>query len=163
MKHKGLDAIDIRILSAVQQNGQISKAKLSELVNLSPTPCWRRLDRLKAAGFIAAYRADLVINKIGDFTQVIVPVALTHHRKSDFERFENHIKQIDEITECIATGGGMDYVMKVISPNLTHFQALMEALLEAEIGIEKYMTYITTRTVKSGQPNIIKLTENQNI
>ena len=158
MKSFGLDAADIRILSAIQKHGQLSKTKLAEIVNLSPTPCWARLDRLKAAGFIRGYRGDIALDRIGDFTQVIVTVSLTHHRKSDFDRFEAHIRALDEVTECIATGGGMDYVMKVISPNLPAFQNLMESLLAAELGIDRYMTYIVTREVKSEPPNLARLT-----
>ena len=157
MKKFGLDATDIRILSTVQKHGQLSKTKLAEIVNLSPTPCWVRLDKLKAAGFIRGYRADIALDRICDFTQVIVTVALTQHRKSDFDRFEAHIRALDEVTECIATGGGMDYVMKIYAPNLAAFQDLMETLLAAELGIERYMTYFATRTVKSAHPNLLKL------
>ncbi|MDT8326532.1 MAG: Lrp/AsnC family transcriptional regulator [Roseovarius sp.] len=157
MKRFGLDATDIRILSAVQKHGQLSKIKLAEIVNLSPTPCWARLDRLKAAGFIRGYNADIALDRICDFTQVIVTLSLTHHRKADFDRFEAFIRNLDEITECVATGGGMDYVMQTVSPSLASFQALMETLLAAELGIDRYMTYITTRRVKSGQPNLVKL------
>lgn len=155
-KH-GLDSIDIRILSSVQKHGQLSKNKLAELVNLSPTPCWARLNKLKSAGLIRGYRGDIALDRIANFTQVIVTVALTYHRKSDFDRFEAHIRQLDEITECIATGGGMDYVMKVFSPSLAAFQSLMESLLAAELGIERYMTYIVTREVKSQLPDLKKL------
>lgn len=158
MKSFGLDATDIRILSAVQQHGQLSKTKLAEIVNLSPTPCWERLHRLKTAGFIRGYRGIIALDRIGDFTQVIVTVALTHHHKSDFERFEAHIRALDEVTECIATGGGMDYVMTIFSPNLAAFQQLMESLLATELEIERYMTYLVTRRVKSGLPNLARLT-----
>jgi len=157
MRKAGLDAADIRILAAVQKYGQLSKTKLAEIVNLSPTPCWARLDRLKAAGFIRGYHGDIALERITDFTQVIVTVALRHHRKSDFDKFEAHIRELDEITECIATGGGMDYVMKVIVPGLSTFQSLMDNLLAAELGIEKYMTYIATRQIKFGPPNLAKL------
>ena len=61
MKKLSLDATDIRILSAVQQHGQLSKTRLAALVNLSATPCWARLDRLKAAGYIRGYHADLAL------------------------------------------------------------------------------------------------------
>ncbi len=157
MKRFGLDATDIRILSAVQKHGQLSKTKLAEIVNLSPTPCLARLDKLKAAGYIRGYHAEIALDKVGDFTQVVVTVSLTHHRKSDFDRFEAFISNLDEITECIATGGGTDYVMKTVNPSLASFQRLMDALLGAELGIDRYMTYIATRTVKSGQPNLEKL------
>ena len=155
-KHR-LDATDIRILSAVQKHGQLSKTKLAEIVNLSATPCWARLNKLKAAGFIRGYHADIALDRIGDFTQVIVTIALTHHRKSDFDRFEAHIRTLDEVAECIATGGGMDYVLKIFSPNLAAFQKLMESLLAAELGIERYMTYIVTREIKSARPNVAGL------
>ena len=157
MKNIKLDAIDIRILSAVQNHGQLSKSKLAEIVNLSPTPCWARLSKLKAAGLIRAYRAEIALGKIDDLIQVIVTIALTHHRKSDFDRFEAHICNMPEVSECIATGGGMDYVLKVFSANLAEFQSLMETLLTAELGIDRYMTYIVTREIKSEPPNLTKL------
>ena len=157
MKRVGLDAADIRILSAVQKHGQLSKSRLAEIVNISATPCWVRLDRLKAAGFIRAYYADIALDRVCDFTQVVVTVSLTHHRKADFDRFETFMNEHDEVIECIATGGGMDYVMTVICPTLTAFQELMRAMLDAELGVDRYMTYIVTRKVKSTRPNIPKL------
>lgn len=154
---QGLDAADIRILSAVQKHGQISKTKLAEIVNLSPTPCWARLTRLRAAGYIRGYHADIALDRITDVTQVVVTVSLTHHRRADFERFESHVRGIDEITDCIATGGGMDYVMSVFVPSLARFQALMDELLSAELSIDRYITYIATRQVKRSTPNLAKL------
>ncbi len=157
MKRLGLDATDIRILSAVQQNGQLSKTKLAEMVNISPTPCLIRLERLRSAGFIRRYQADIALEQICDFTQVIVTISLTHHRKADFDRFEAFIGIQDEIIECIATGGGMDYVMKVVCKSLASFQSLMELMLAAELGIDRYMTYIATRSIKRSLPNLAKL------
>ena len=162
MKNTGLDPIDIRILSAIQKYGQLSKTKLSEMVDLSPTPCWARLTKLKAAGFIRGYHADIELALIGDFTQVVVTVALSSHRKTDFDRFETYIQNIDEITECISTGGAMDYVLKVYCSRLADFQQLMESLLNAELNIDRYMTYIVTRQIKSAQPNLNKLLDRPN-
>lgn len=157
MKKIGLDATDIRILSAVQQYGQLSKTRLAEIANISATPCWARLDRLKAAGYIRGYHGEIALERVCDFTQVIVTVSLTHHRKADFDRFEAFVAAHDDIVECVATGGGMDYVMKTISPTLAAFQDLMQRMQEAELGVDRYMTYIATRTVKSGRPNIGRL------
>ncbi len=157
MKKFGLDATDIRILCAVQQHGQLSKARLAEIANISATPCWARLDRLKAGGFIRGYNAEIAIERICDVTQVIVTISLTHHRKADFDRFEAFVKAHDEIIECIATGGGMDYVIKVMTTNLASFQSLMQTMLDAELGVDRYMTYIATRNVKASRPNLSKL------
>ena len=157
MKKTKLDAADIRILSAIQKHGPLSKAKLAELVNLSPTPCWMRLDRMKKAGLIRGYHADISLDAVVGLSQVVVTVSLKSHRKFDFERFESRIMASNEIINCVSTGGGMDYVMTVVSPSLQEFQSLMDQLLCEEIGIEKYMTYIVTRTIKSTQPDLKRM------
>lgn len=157
MNKNALDAADIRILSALQRHGYLSKSKLAELVNLSPTPCWARLDRLIQAGLIRGYHADIAVELIADVTQVVVTVSLNKHSKSDFERFEAFIRSNDAIIDCIATGGGMDYVMQVVTPSLAAFQELMDSLLSAELGVDRYMTYIVTRRVKSAKPNLARL------
>lgn len=161
MAKTALDAADIRILSALQQHGQLSKSKLAELVNLSSTASWARLDKLKKSGLIRAYRADIALDKIADVTKVVVTVSLANHRKQDFDRFEKHIQEIDQIIQCIATGGGTDYVMTVVTQNLSSFQTLIDSLLDSELGIDRYMTYIVTREVKSSVPNLTKLLSNQ--
>ena len=157
MKKIGLDGTDIRILSAIQQHGQLSKTRLAEIANISATPCWARLDRLKAAGLIRGFHADIALEQIVSFTHVVVTISLSRHRKADFDRFEAFIRSLDEITDCVATGGGMDYVMETVTPDLASFQALMDDLLGADLGIDRYMTYIATRRVKSSRPNLAKL------
>ncbi|TFH86894.1 Lrp/AsnC family transcriptional regulator [Billgrantia azerbaijanica] len=157
MRKIAIDAADVRILRALQQHGQLSKTKLSELVNLSPTPCWIRFTRLKEAGLIRGYHADIALDKIANATKVVVTVSLEGHRKANFEHFEDYIGQVDEIVECMATGGGMDYVLKVVTPSLSAFQRVMDRLLSAELGIARYMTYIATRDIKSTQFNIANL------
>lgn len=154
MRKNAIDAADIRILCAVQQHGQLSKTKLSELVHLSPTPCWVRFNRLKKAGLLRGYHADIALDKITDVTKVVVTVSLKEHRKSDFNRFEEYIAKVDDIVECIATGGGMDYVMKVVTTSLPAFQDVMDELLLADLNIDRYMTYIGIREIKSTQLNL---------
>ncbi|GGO81770.1 transcriptional regulator [Marinobacterium nitratireducens] len=159
MKKFALDAVDIRILSAVQQYGQISKNRLAELVNLSATPCWLRLTKLKNSGLITGYRGMVALDKIIDLTKVFVTVSLKAHKKSDFDRFEKRIQGIDEVVECCATGGGCDYVLKVITVSLYEFQTLIEQLLDEEIGIDRYYIYVVTKEVKSTSISLSKLME----
>lgn len=160
MRKVAIDAADIRILRALQLHGQLSKTKLSEIVNLSPTPCWIRFTRLKEAGLIRGYHADIAIDKIASSTTVVVTVSLEGHRKSNFTRFEDYIARVDEVVECMATGGGMDYVLKVVAPSLSAFQNVMDRLLSEELGIARYMTYIGTREIKSTQLNLSSLMTN---
>lgn len=157
MKRSALDAIDIRILAALQRHGQLSKTRLAEIVNLSPTPCWARLDRLKAAGYIRGYHADIALDRVVDLTSIIVTVALQHHRKADFDRFEAYIQDVPEIIECVTTGGGVDYVLKIVVTCMPAFQSLMDRLLAEDLSIDRYYTYIVTRRVKSTQPDLTSL------
>lgn len=157
MKPIALDAADIRILCALQEHGQLSKSRLAELVGLSATPSWARVARLTKAGLIRGYHADIALGRIADLAKVVVTVSLKSHRKADFERFETYVLATPEITECISTGGGMDYVMTVITPNLPAFQRLMEAMLETDLAIDRYMTYIATRQIKSARPDLARL------
>ena len=144
-----LDAIDIKILATLQKEGRITKLALAERVNLSPTPCWERLKRLQNAGFIAGYRAEIALAKLGSATTVLVEVTLKQHRIEDFEVFERAVRQVPEIVECLATGGGIDYLLKIVSPDIDAYQRLIDELLTANIGIDRYFTYVVTRTVKS--------------
>ena len=76
MKKIILDTHDIRILKSIQNHGQLSKSALSEMVSLSPTSCWTRLTKLKKAGLIRGYYADINITKVADITKVIVTISL---------------------------------------------------------------------------------------
>ena len=144
-----LDAIDIKILATLQKEGRITKLALAERVNLSPTPCWERLKRLENAGFIAGYRAEIALAKLGSATTVLVEVTLKQHRIEGFEVFERAVRQVPEIVECLATGGGIDYLLKIVTPDIDAYQRLIDELLTAGIGIDRYFTYVVTRSVKA--------------
>ena len=152
-----LDAIDIKILATLQKEGRITKLALAERVNLSPTPCWERLKRLQNAGFIAGYRAEIALAKLGSATTVLVEVTLKQHRIEDFEVFERAVRQVPEIVECLATGGGIDYLLKIVTPDIDAYQRLIDELLTASIGIDRYFTYVVTRTVKSAAQAPVEL------
>lgn len=149
MKPLKLDAIDLRILAAVQRNGRITKLALAEEVGLSPTPCWTRLDRLEKAGIVAGYHARVSLKALGlPATTVLMEVTLGAHRQADFERFERAVKAVPEIVACWSVGGGVDYILRVVARDIDAYQRLVDALLERQIGIDRYFTYIVTRTVK---------------
>ena len=152
MKRTGLDAIDIRILGAVQRHGQLSKTRLAEIVNLSPTPCWERMKRLEKAGLITGYRAEIDLAGLGPHVEVFVTVELESHRAESFQIFERTVAQIDEITGCWAIGGGYDYLMQIVARDVSAFQALMDGLLESRAGVRRYYSYIVTKPVKTLPP-----------
>lgn len=143
-----LDAIDLRILAEIQREGRITKLALAERVGLSPTPCWTRLRRLERAGIVAGYHARLALRQVTPLALVLVEVTLGTHRQVDFDRFERVVKEIPEIVACWSVGGGVDYMLKVVARDIDAYQRLIDSLLGREIGIDRYFTYIVTRTVK---------------
>jgi Lrp/AsnC family transcriptional regulator, regulator of ectoine-degradation genes len=145
-----LDKIDLHILSALQRDGRITKLRLAETVNLSPAACWERLRRLEKSGIIAGYGARIDLEKIGRSTTVLVEVTLKSHHHADFQKFEAAIGQESAVASCFATGGGIDYVLKVVVPDIDVYQQMMDRLLTRDIGIERYFTYVVTKTVKDG-------------
>ncbi|BAV52924.1 AsnC family transcriptional regulator (plasmid) [Mesorhizobium loti] len=149
-RHQGhaLDATDLRILDAIQREGRITKLALAEKVGLSPTPCWTRLKRLEKAGIISGYHARVALRLVAPITTVLVQVTLGAHRQACFERFERAVRDIPEIVACWSVGGGVDYFLKVVTRDIDEYQRLVDALLECEIGIDRYFTYIVTKLVK---------------
>jgi Lrp/AsnC family transcriptional regulator, regulator of ectoine-degradation genes len=147
-----LDGIDLKILAAVQRDGRITKLKLAEMVGLSPTPCWLRLRKLEQTGIILGYHARLSPRRIAPFATVLVEVVLANHRQIDFERFEQAIAGLDEVTDCWSVGGSLDYVLKIVVRDIDTYQRLIDRMLAAQIGIARYFTYIVTKTVKEDAP-----------
>lgn len=145
-----LDAIDLRILDAVQQDGRITKLKLAEKVGLSPTPCWLRLRKLEQAGLIAGYHARLAPRRVAPFATVLVEITIANHRQADFDRFEQAVSTMQEVTDCWSVGGGVDYIVKVVARDIDAYQRLIDRMLGEDIGIDRYFTYIVTKTVKEG-------------
>ena len=143
-----LDAIDLRIQAAVQADGRIIKLALAEKAGVSPTPCWMRLRKLEKAGIIAGYHAHIDVRRLAPVASVLMEVTLTNHRQADFERFERAIGALPEITACWSVGGGVDYILKIMTSDIDAYQRLVDGLLDRELGIDRYFTYIVTKTVK---------------
>ena len=143
-----LDAIDLRILDAIQRDGRITKLALAEKAGLSPTPCWLRLRKLEKSGIVSGYHARVAVRKVAPVASVMMEVTLGAHRQADFDRFERAVATIPEIVACWSVGGGVDYFLKIMAPDIDAYQRFVDGLLDRELGIDRYFTYIVTKTVK---------------
>lgn len=149
-----LDRIDLKILAELQKRGRITNVELAETVGLSPSPCLTRVKRLEQAGYITGYGAQIEMKKLGDTLTVFTQVTLSDHRSDDFARFESAVRSIGEIIECHLVSGGHDYLLKFITNGVNHYQSVIEMMLEKNVGIEKYFSYIVIKTpfVKTHYP-----------
>ncbi|WP_343549885.1 Lrp/AsnC family transcriptional regulator [Ralstonia sp.] len=140
-----LDPFDIKILVTLQREGRCSNVDLAAGIGLSESPCLLRTKRLQEIGVIRGYRAEVELEKLGDHVIVLSEVTLNSHRPHDFRRFEAGAGKYQEIVECYNVSGGYDYLLKVVVPSISYFQALMERLLQDDIGIEKFSSRIVLR------------------
>lgn len=141
-----LDRIDLKILANLQRSGRISNVELSDAVGLSPSPCLTRVKRLESAGYITGYGAHVNLKKLGEFLTIFTEVTLAEHRRGDFSRFETKISKVDEILECHLVSGGYDYLLKFVARGVSHYQELIEDMLESDYGIEKYFSYVVIKS-----------------
>ncbi|GKW48954.1 Lrp/AsnC family transcriptional regulator [Halomonas sp. NCCP-2165] len=147
-----LDRYDLKILEILARDGRITKSRLAECINLSVSPCWERVKRLEKAGIIEGYGAWINARALVKRTPVWVQVELKAHNAESFQRFERVVRDTPEVTECVAVGGGVDYLLKVEADSIDAYQRLIDGWLASEVGIERYFTYIVTKQVKQVPP-----------
>ncbi|MFA6311296.1 MAG: winged helix-turn-helix transcriptional regulator [Sterolibacterium sp.] len=141
-----LDRIDINILTQLQRNGRVTNVDLADAVGLSPSPCLLRVKRLESAGYITGYNAHIDIAKLGETVTVFTEVTLSDHHREDFVKFEAAIRTIDEVIECHLISGGYDYLLKFLTRGVAHYQTVIESILERDIGVSKYFSYIVIKS-----------------
>ncbi len=152
-----LDKWDIQMLSILQHEGRISKKALAKRVNLSPTACWERLKRLEKPGIIESYGAKISPAVFGARTTVFMQAELKSHQAQDFDRFEHAMQSKDEVLECWAVGGGIDYLIKITTVTIDDYQRFVDSILKEDIGLKRYYTYVVTKHVKNS-PEPLTLT-----
>jgi Lrp/AsnC family transcriptional regulator of ectoine degradation len=143
-----LDRYDLKILRILSGNGRITKSRLAESINLSITPAWERVRKLEAAGLIRGYRAQIDWDRLFKTSQMLVEITLSRHTAQAMRSFEQRMAEAPEVAFCYATGGGVDYIAMIQSPDIDHYQTFIDQLLHDDLGIERYFTYIVTKAVK---------------
>jgi DNA-binding Lrp family transcriptional regulator len=140
-----LDRFDLKILAHLEREGRCSNVELADAVGLSQSPCLVRTKRLQDIGVIRGYGADIALERLGNHVTVFSEVTISSHRPFDFRKFEEAVDRHPEIVEWFNVSGGYDYLLKFVAPSVAHFQALMERLLQDDIGIEKFTSRIVLR------------------
>ncbi|VWC06777.1 AsnC family transcriptional regulator [Burkholderia arboris] len=143
-----LDAIDRRILRALQQNSSQTNAELAQQAGLSATPCLRRVHLLEEQGVIDAYVALLNPAAVDLRFTAFVRVTLERQDKTTVERFAREMEQAPEVLECHLMAGSYDYLLRVIARDLDDYQRFqMETLTQIE-GVRNVETEIPLKRIK---------------
>jgi len=147
-----LDGVDRKILRVLQREGRISNAELSERINLSPTPCLRRVKKLEDAGVIGRYVAELDPAQLGLKVSAYVFVRLERNSTVNAERFEEAIRTLQQVEECSVLSGEYDYLVKVVAEDLEDYERFIKQRLAAIEEVDTINTTIILKQVMSRQP-----------
>lgn len=147
-----MDAIDAKILDVLQSEGRISNAELAERVNLSPSPCLRRVRRLEQDGLIAGYRAILDRPKAGLGVTVFVELKVSRHSEATARAFEQAVGAVPEIVACHIVSGSADFLLEVVVRDLQHYERLLLETLLTLPNVTDVRSNFVLRTGKVGGP-----------
>ncbi len=126
-----IDAIDRKILTCLQRDATLPVAEIAERVGLSTTPCWRRIQRLERDGVIAGRVALLDPDKLNLGVTVFVHIRTAQHNAAWLEKFAAAVAAIPEIVELYRMSGDIDYLMRVVVPDIAGYDAIYQRLIAA--------------------------------
>ena len=142
------DEIDMRILALLQENGRMTNVELGERVGLTAPPCLRRVRALEQEGVIRGYHAALEAEALGYGLTVFAMVSLRSQAESDLRAFEQLVADIPEVRECHMLNGEIDFILKIVAPDLQSFQRILTTRLTTAPNVESVKTSLTIRTSK---------------
>ena len=149
MPYINLDAIDLRILSALQADARLTNNDLADRVGLSPSPCLRRVRRLERDGFIRAYRAVLDRESVGLGLTVFVEIKVEKHSRDNAQALREALDALPEVVACHMVSGTADFIAEIVVANLKAYERLLtEKLLTLQMIGDIRSNFALTR-VKS--------------
>ncbi len=147
-----LDAIDRRMLEALQADGRLSNVELADRVGLSPSPCLRRLKRLEKDGVIAGYRASLDRQRIGLGLTVFMEMKVDGHRDANATAIQEALRKMPEVVACHLVSGEADFLVEVAVPDLKHYEELLLGRVLKLPMVKDIRSNFAIRTVKPPSP-----------
>lgn len=144
-----IDKVDSNILERLQQDGRLTNAKLAVELNLSESPCWRRIKRLEEDGVIEGYQANLNRRKLGLGVMAFVQITCTEHDEETTKNFEQIIQSSDNIMSCHNTTGGADFILQVVAKDLDDYSLFVERVLRKLPGVSAIHSNLSLREMKA--------------
>lgn len=143
-----MDAKDRQILRELQRDGRLTNAELAERVNLSPSPCLRRVRNLETSGVIDRYVAIVDREAAGYSVTAFVQVTLARHDREVVEAFEARVRETPQILTCHLMTGASDYLLQIVVAGLDSYEAFMRDTLHTTPGIATINTSFVYGTIK---------------
>lgn len=149
MAGPNIDDIDMQILGELQQEGRMTNVELARKVGLTAPPCLRRVRALEEAGAIKSYHAVVDPAMLGYTITVFAMVSLKSQAEADLKAFQDHVASLPEVRECHMLNGEIDFILKVVAPDLQSFQQFLTSKLTPAPNVVSVKTSLTIRTSKN--------------
>lgn len=146
-----LDAIDLRILNVLQIHGRLTNVELAERINLSPSPCLRRVKLLEDSGYICGYKAQLNAALLGLGMTVFVDLKLSHHNDTASDEFEGAIEQLKNVINCYLVSGSADYRLEVRVKDLPGYENMLRQI-QSLPHVKDIQSNFVIRSIKAESP-----------
>jgi len=153
MSRVKLDAVDLKILKILQDEGRITNVELAERVGITAPPCLRRVRALEEAGIIHGYHADVNTEALGYQITVFALVSLKSQAEADLQEFERQVAEWPLVRECYMLNGEIDFILKIVAHDLSEFQQFLTSQLTPAPNVESVKTSLTIRASKH-QPGV---------
>ena len=145
---RNIDIKDQKIIRALQRNGRMTNQDLAAEVNLSPSPCLRRLKLLEISGVITGYSANIDAEAYGIPVTVFVHIKLASHAEAAVQQFEAAIARVDQVLECYVMTGASDYLLRVVVADLAGYEDFVRKKLQSIGSIASIDSSFVYGTVK---------------
>jgi len=143
-----MDKVDRKILGLIQHDASLSASEIAERVNLSQPPCWRRIKRLEEEGYIHRRVGLLNRKKLGLNTVIYTEVKLTGNGRQELHEFEEQIRNIPEVTECYVMLGRVDFLLRIVTRDMDHYEGLYRNELSQLPGVQEFNSSVAMNEVK---------------
>jgi Lrp/AsnC family transcriptional regulator len=147
--HSALDAIDVRLLQALQEDASLSASELAAKVGISQSPCWRRIERLKSDGFIKREVAILDRQRLGLNAQIFARVKMSAHGHARFAEFARAIQSFPEVLECYVLLGDVDYLLRIVTEDIEAYERFVFGKLLRLPGVQEVNSTVALSEIKS--------------
>jgi len=148
MTHPTLSPIDVRILTALQQDGRITNQTLADQIGMSASPCWRRVKQLEEHRYIQGYRAVLDRRKIGLGVMVFIRISIDSHSEAEARKFEKEVMQLEDVVACYSIGGDADFLLQVVAPDLDSFADFAMTVVRRLPGNKEMQSMFVLKEIK---------------
>ncbi len=144
-----MDNVDRKIVRELQLNARLTNQELAERVNLSPSPCLRRVRKLEQSGVLSGYNAQVDQEQYGLPMNVFISVRLNVQNEESIREFEQGVSALDHVMECYLIAGSRDYLMRVVSEDLKSYEGFIRDELTKIPGIASIESSFAFGNVKS--------------